>query len=121
MRPGSREKAQHKQACGRSPSAGPGPACWGPDRRRAGPFKLSPGSGDPPGAGLCSTGVTVTQSPGLLCGIAPVSLVSRVDGPGRKADGTLVLRRSLPARWVTHPVCWPLPPPGSGVSKADSR
>lgn len=121
VRPGFREKPQHKQACACSPAAGPGPTCWDPDRRRAGPFKLSPGSGDPPGAGLSTTGVTVTQSPKLLCRIAPVSLVSCVDGPERKADGTLVLHRSLPTHWVTHPACWPLPSPDSGVSKADSR
>ena len=40
--------------------------------------------------------------------------------PGKKADSTL-LHRSLPACWVTHPVCWLPPCLGSGLSKADDR
>ena len=66
-RPGSLSRPQHKQACARRHADLDLVPCLRViTGMGAGPFQLSPGSEAPPGAGLSTAAVTMTQSPESL-------------------------------------------------------
>ena len=59
----------------------------------------------PPGAGLSTVGVTVTQGPKLFQRTAPVSPLSPVDGSREESWQHTYSPQVTSPHWVTHPVC----------------
>ena len=118
----SREEPQHKQARVPCPYPGPAPTCGGPDRPGGGAIPAGSWIRDPSRSRSPHHESDCHTEPQIAlgnCSCLPTFPCGR--DPGRKADSTLIVHRSLPTHCVTHPVCCSLPSRGSGMSEAESR